>query len=207
MFNITDPGIEKYLFSLCPEEPAFIREMEAEARRSEFPIVDRLVGRLLMLLARLKNPSLVLELGSGFGYSAYWFARGMQGGKVVLTDRDPKNLDRARAMMEMAGLAGRAEYIADDALEAARRYNEIDILFIDMDKKSYIKAIRELEPNLAPGALVVADNTLWYGKVLSPEDEDSRAIVEFNDYMFNHPGFYCSLVPLRDGVLMGMKKG
>ena len=128
-------------------------------------------------------------------------------GKVVLTDREPKNLERARAMLEMAGLKDRAEFVAGDALETARAYRDIDILFIDLDKKSYLDAIKELEPNLAPEALVIADNTLWYGRVLGREDDNAVAIAEFNDYMFSHPGFDCSLVPLRDGVLLGMKKG
>jgi len=207
MPEITNPEIEKYLFGLCPEEPVFIREMEEKAREDGFPIVDRLVGRLLFLVAKMKAPSLVVELGSGFGYSAYWFARGMKAGKVVLTDRDPENLRKARSMMDMAGLLERAEFREGDALEIARGYSEIDILFIDMDKKRYLSALKELEPNLAPGALVIADNTLWYARVLTGEDENARAVMEFNDYMFSHPGFECSLVPLRDGVLIGMKKG
>jgi len=204
--DITNPDIERYLFGLCPQEPEFIRRMEEQARKDNFPIVDRLVGRLLMLMARMKDPSLVVELGSGFGYSAYWFARGMRRGRVVLTDRDADNLKKARSMMDEAGLLGRAEFMEGDAMESAGSFCDIDILFIDMDKQSYLKAVKTFEPCLAPGGLVIADNTLWYGKVLTGEDDNARAIMEFNDYMFSHPGFDCSLVPLRDGVLVAMKK-
>ena len=84
---IVHPEVESYLRTLLPSRPAPIQEMESEAARDEFPIVGPLVGRLLGMLARSINATRVFELGSGFGYSTYWFADAVgANGKVVHTD-------------------------------------------------------------------------------------------------------------------------
>lgn len=205
--QITSPEIEAYLLGLGREQDDLLERMEEKARAEEFPIVDRLVGRLLELLARLKNPRLVVELGSGFGYSAYWFLKGMQGGRLVLTERDSGNLDYARGILTEAGLSERAEFRHGDALQNALTYSDIDILFIDIDKHAYLDAVKSLIPHLSPDALVVADNTLWYGRVteLANADRDTMGILKFNEYMFAARGFHTCLLPLRDGILLAHK--
>jgi caffeoyl-CoA O-methyltransferase len=205
--DITDPRIEKYLKKLAPEGDPLLLEMEDLALGRGFPIVDRLVGRLLFVITRLKKPRLVVELGSGFGYSAYWFARALpEGSTVVLTDRSEENIGRARQTFEQAGMAQKAEFRAGDALDIAREYRDIDILFIDMDKRDYPRAVKALIPHLAPHALIIADNSLWYGRMLEGvNDEETRGIEEFNRLMAGHPEFFTSIVPLRDGVLISLK--
>jgi predicted O-methyltransferase YrrM len=205
--DITSPDIEKYLFSLCPHVPEYVLKMEEEARKRDFPIVDRIVGQLLSVLASLKKPELVVELGSGFGYSAYWFARAMEGGRIVLTDREKGNIESAKATFELAGLADMAEFHVGEAMEAAKNYREIDILFVDHDKAEYKDSVETLLPNLAPGAMIIADNTLWQGKVLTERDEDTLGILAFNEFMFSHEGFNTTLLPIRDGVLVAVRKG
>ncbi len=204
--HITDPRIEEYLFSLSPDVPDYVLEMEEEARRREFPIVDRLVGQLLSVLVRLKDPSLVVEMGSGFGYSAWWFARAMRKGKVVLTERSAKDLESAKGTFKRAGLLERAEFRLGEADDIAREYSEIDILFVDHDKARYKDSVEALLPNLAPGAMVIADNALWHGKVLSENDDDTKGVKALNNYMFNHKDFHTTLIPLRDGVLVAVRK-
>ncbi len=207
--DITDPQIEKYLFKLSPDVPDYVLAMEEEAKRRAFPIVDRLVGQLLSVLAGLKDPSLVVEMGSGFGYSAYWFARAFHEGKrgrVVLTDRDTSNLDKAMKTFALAGLLDRAEFRHGEADEIAREYGNIDILFIDHDKARYKDSVEALLPNLAPGGMVIADNTLWHGKVLTEDDEDTLGVRAFNEFMFSQEDFNTTLLPLRDGVLVAVRK-
>ena len=93
MIEITDPRIDSYLMEIAPEADEFISEMEAKAKATDFPIVDRLVGRLLYLLTRLKQPMLIVEMGSGFGYSSYWFAKALSiRGKLVLIDEEEANI-------------------------------------------------------------------------------------------------------------------
>jgi predicted O-methyltransferase YrrM len=210
MIPITDERIEDYLMELSFEDDPLLLAMEARGRSEEFPIVDRLVGRLIYLVTRLKGPSLVVEMGSGFGYSAYWFARALKdagtGGRVVLTDYDAEHISSARETFRRAGLSEFAEFHTGDAMKSAAEYENVDILFIDMDKKDYPRALEAMLPRLSPHALIVADNTLWYGKVADgTDDEDTRAIREFNRSLYSLEGFFTTIVPLRDGVLLSYR--
>lgn len=207
MIPITDPRIEEYLMGLAPEEDPALLEMERRARELEFPIVDRLVGRLLYLLTRLRQPRLVVELGSGFGYSAWWFARAISiTGKVVMTDYSPTNITYARAMFQESGLIDRVEFQVGDALEIGRGYRDIDILFIDLDKYQYRAAAEAMIPRLAPHALVIADNALWHGRVAGADDDpETRGIREFNNFMTGRKDFFTTILPLRDGVMVSYR--
>ena len=207
MIKIVDPRIVQYLDEMAPEKDPRILAMENEAKASGFPIVDRQVGRLLYLLTRLKQPKLVVELGSGFGYSAYWFARAISiGGKVVLTDHSEERIEQARVMFQEAGLNHRAEFRVGDAIDIGCEYEEIDLLFIDLDKYLYVKAIEAMVPVLSRNALVVADNTLWYGSVVDRDDDrDSEGIRAFNEYMFNRRDFFTTILPVRDGVMLAYR--
>lgn len=206
MMNITDPKINDYLMRLSGITDEHILEMENIAKDSGFPIVERLVGKLLFILTKLKSPKLIVELGSGFGYSAYWFAKALTKGKVVLTDYREENMRYAKNLFRETGLLRKAEFRIGDALEIARAYKHIDILFIDIDKHQYLDAVRTLIPNLNRNALIIADNTLWYGKVTEKiRDKETVGIKRFNKYLFERPDFMTMIIPLRDGVLVSYK--
>lgn len=203
---ITEPKIEKYLMQLARETDPLLIEMERLARATDFPIVDRLVGRLLYVITKIKKPRLIVELGSGFGYSAYWFAQALDKGKVILTDTDEGNIRYARRMFKKAGLQGKARFVSGDAVQAARRYRDIDILFIDIEKHQYLDAVKTLEAHLNKNGLIIADNSLWYGKVAEGKrDRETRGIRDFNHYLSTHKDFFTTIVPLRDGVLIASK--
>jgi len=206
MITITEPGIEKYLMRMSREDDPRILEMERISKQRDFPIVDRLVGRLLYVLTKLKRPRLIVELGSGFGYSAYWFARALERGRVVLIDYQQENIDYAKRIFRQARLSGKAEFRVGNALERARDYDDIDMLFIDIDKHQYLEAVRTLLPNLNRNALIIADNSLWHGKVIANKrDRETLGIKKFNEYLFSHRDFFTTILPLRDGVLVAYK--
>jgi predicted O-methyltransferase YrrM len=206
MFAITNPKVENYLKKLSVERDPVLLAMERMGHKLDFPIVDRLVGRLLFMVTRLKDPKLVVELGSGFGYSAYWFAKALNRGKVILTEYDQKNINLAKMTFMQAGLACKAEFHVGNAVEIAKNYEDIDILFIDIDKHQYLKAFKTLLPNLSRNALIIADNTLWYGKVTGKrKDRETLGIQAFNEYLFGSKDFFTTIVPLRDGVLLAYK--
>jgi len=208
MIAITDRKINEYMMRLSFEGDPLLLEMEKIGRENDFPIVDRLVGRLLYLLTRLKDPRLIVELGSGYGYSAFWFAKALGRGRVVLTEYEEANIAYAKEAFRKAGLSKKAEFRVGDAVKTAAGYGKIDILFIDMDKHQYLPAIKKLLPNLNRNALVIADNTLWYGRVTEKlRDRDTLGIKKFNEYMFKNPAFFSTIVPLRDGVLIAYKVG
>ena len=207
MITITEPRIEEYLLKFQQENDPNLQEMERMAKERQFPIVDRLVGRFLYLITRLKQPRLVVELGSGFGYSAYWFARAISiSGKVVLTDYAEQNIAYARKVFAQGGFDERAEFRVGNALEIGREYRDIDILFIDIDKYQYPEAIEAMLPHLSSNALVIADNTLWYGRVVEDDGtRDSAGVRRFNEFMFSQRDFFTTIVPLRDGVLLAYR--
>ena len=157
----------------------------------------------MFLITKLKNPGLIVEIGSGFGYSAYWFTKALSNGKVVLTDFSKENIELAKKFFEKGNLIDRAEFHVGDGMEIAQEIKGIDILFLDHQKTKYLEAVKKLEGNLNDGALVIADNTLWHGKVVEENpDRQTKAILEFNKYMFNNERFFSSLIPVRDGVLL-----
>jgi len=204
---ITNPDIENYIRNLTTVEDEVLLEMEKLGHELNFPIVDRLVGKFIYLITKIKNPKLVVELGSGFGYSGYWFAKALTSGKVVLSDYKEENIKKAKEFFKRGNLLEKAEFFVGDALEVAKQYKNIDILFIDHEKSRYLQAIQTLENNLADNALVIADNVLWDGKVLSDNpDNQTKGIKNFTKYMFENKNFETCIVPIRDGVLLARKK-
>jgi len=202
---LINPDFEKYINDLITEEDDTVLEMEKYAEEKEFPIIGRQGGRLLYILTRLKNPKLVVEIGSGFGYSAYWFAKGIKNGKVVLIDYQEKNINKAREIFKKADLEKKAEFRVGDAVEIGQEYKNIDILFLDLEKMRYLEAVKKLEKNLSCDGIVIADNVLFQGKVMfESENRKAKLLHEFNRYMFEK--YFCVILPVRDGILVAVRK-
>jgi predicted O-methyltransferase YrrM len=210
MNNLLFYDIQEYLDKLNKisktEDEVLLKEMEDLASRLNFPIVNRSVGRFLYLITKLKKPKLVVEIGSGFGYSAYWFAKALDEGKVILTDYKEENIKMAKNFLGKANLLEKAEFRVGNGVEVAKEYKEVDIFFFDHEKSKYLETILQIKDNLKSGGLLIADNTLWHGKVLEESpDNQTKKIKEFNEYIFSSPEFFCSLIPIRDGVLVAIK--
>jgi predicted O-methyltransferase YrrM len=206
---IVSPTIESYLQSVFPSSDGLLSEMEAEADCRGFPAVGPQVGALLHILVRSLGARRVLELGSGFGYSAVWMGRALpEGGEIHLTDGEAGNLAQARGFLERAGLLAHARFHQGDALQIAGRLEgPFDLVFNDIDKEHYPEAIEPALRLLRPGGLLVTDNALWYGKVADPEasDQATRGVREYNRAVLAHPGLTTSILPLRDGLAISLK--
>ena len=207
--HITDPGIDAYLGRLAVSADPVLREMEKLAKERSFPIVGPQVGRLLFALARAAGTRRVLELGSGFGYSAIWFARAVgDGGIVVLTEDSKEHAAAAAGFLERAGLGARVRIEVGDALEiAAREAVSYDLIFNDVEKEDYPKVLPIAERLLRPGGLFVSDNVLWGGEVLRPTRADAAAkgILRFTKALLASRSFATAIVPLRDGVAISVR--
>ncbi|MTV26617.1 O-methyltransferase [Nitriliruptoraceae bacterium ZYF776] len=189
--------------------------MERRADEHGFPIVGRAVGRLLELAARAVGARRVVELGSGFGYSAYWFARAVgPDGEVVATDADPANAADAEGYLTRAGLWDRVRYEVGDALEAlSREPGELDVVYCDVDKDGYPDAWAAARDRIRVGGLWICDNTLWDGRVVPDlevpsnprRDELAGPIAAHNRTVASDPDFVTSLLPVRDGVLVALR--
>jgi len=207
---IVDPRIESYIASLDGEADHVLSAMEALAERKRFPIIGHHSGSLLAMLARCIGARRVLELGSGYGYSAVWFARALpDDGKVVCTDLSRDNRELALGYFRTAGLEQKIEFIVGDALATARdQQGPFDIVLNDIEKESYPLTIDVAVRLLRPGGLFITDNTLWSGKVAdaSVTDASTEAIRSFNRQIFSHKDLESLIVPIRDGVAVCRKK-
>ena len=207
--DIVNPVVEEYLRRVLPQSDEVVVEMERLADRRKFPIVGPLVGRLLFVLARSIGARDIFECGSGFGYSAYWFARALpEGGRVVLTEGSAENCASARGFLGRAGLMDRAIIEKGDALEILPRYpGPFDIVFCDIDKRDYPRVHPLMKPRLRAGGLFVCDNMLWSGRVASAEhqDDSTRGVRELTRLLYADPDLDTTILPLRDGVSVSLR--
>jgi predicted O-methyltransferase YrrM len=154
----------------------------------------------LTVLSKAKN---IFELGSGFGYSALWFALALPANGIVHhTDGDPENTKRAHAYFKKAGLLKKIRFHTADAVESLNRTpGTFDIFYCDIDKEGYPDAYRAISKRAKPGNIVLTDNLLWSGKVAQPHpDAATKAILEYTRLFWKDPLFASSMLPVRDGV-------
>lgn len=209
MGGITVPEVEDYIYAMLPPRDEILTEMEQEAARAKLPIVGPAVGRFLYQLATIAKAKKVFEMGSSIGYSTVWWARAVgEGGRVIYTDGDKKTADKARQYFERAGVSEQITVRVGDALEILSEEKEAyDIVFVDVDKVDYPRVLRLALPKLKSGGVLVADNVLWSGKVRKPNpDESTRAILEFNRLIYGSKDLFATILPLRDGVAVCVKK-
>ncbi|HEU4403242.1 MAG TPA: O-methyltransferase [Candidatus Polarisedimenticolia bacterium] len=206
--EIVTPAIEAYLAEVTPARDTVVQEMERLAQERRFPIVGPLVGRLLHLMARAVSARQIFECGSGFGYSAWWFARALPaGGRVVLTDGRAENCAAARDFLERSGLRDRIFIEQGNAVQILKRHpGPFDIIFCDIDKRDYPLVHPLLKPRLRSGGLFICDNMLWKGKVAGPEqDDDTRGVRELTRLLYADPDLHTTILPLRDGVSLSLR--
>jgi predicted O-methyltransferase YrrM len=206
--DIVDPAVDRYLHDLASPDDPVLREMELLAAERSFPIVGPQVGRLLLLLARMIGARRVFELGSGFGYSAYWFALAVgPEGEVVLTDTSRERAAEAAAFLERGGFRGRFRVEVGDALATLERTEgQFDLVFNDIDKERYPDVLEPVTAALRPGGLFVSDNMLWFGTVLEPRPTDPLVIgvKELTRRLYESEDFRTVVLPVRDGVSVSL---
>jgi caffeoyl-CoA O-methyltransferase len=211
--DIVNPDVEAYMRTLQErhDEPVLL-EMEREAEERNFPIVNRLVGVTLELLARSIGARRVFELGSGYGYSAYWFSRAVgPQGEVHLTDGDPENEPKALDYLGRAGLAGPVTFHVGDAVTSLHGTpGQFDVVYCDIDKDGYPDAWRAARERIRPGGLYLCDNVLWSGRVAVDGADDRRpelteAIREHNRLIADDERYLSTIVPTRDGVMVALR--
>jgi predicted O-methyltransferase YrrM len=210
MGGITAEPVEDYLYSMLPPRDAVLTEIEAQAAKRNIPIVGPAVARILYQLALMIDAKTVFEMGSAVGYSTIWWARAIgDGGRVIYTDGDRKNAEEARGYFERAGVASRITIKTGDALEfLSEQKQEFDIIFNDVDKEDYPRVLKLAIPKLRKGGLFVTDNVLWSGKVAQkkPAEATTKAILEFNRLLYSSTELFTTILPIRDGIAVAVKR-
>jgi caffeoyl-CoA O-methyltransferase len=207
--NLVDPKVDAYAEAHTTPSGELFERLAAETRaKTELPqmMVGEVEGRFLEFLVRLSRAKRVLELGTFTGYSSLSMARGLpEGGRVITFDVNEETTAIARRYAEEAGLADRIEYRLGSGLELIEQVEgPFELVFIDADKPNYRNYYEAVLPKLTDHGLIVADNALRDGRVL---DEDAgEPMKEFNDYVLNDPRVDCTLLTVRDGMLLLMKR-
>jgi predicted O-methyltransferase YrrM len=209
-----NPTIEHYQHGLLHNtQHPVLANMEALAEANNFPIVGRLVGVFLETVAKTAGAKRVFEFGSGYGYSAYWFAKAVGAhGQVICTEADMLNQQKAQAYLTAAGLWERIDFktgMAQDIFNATE--GDFDICYNDVDKGDYPDIWLMAKDRIRPGGLYIADNVLWRGRVAVEQFKDvfpgwTEAIKKHNQLIFDDPEFDAFINPTRDGVLVARKK-
>jgi predicted O-methyltransferase YrrM len=221
MDDVVSPTVAALAGEVGPDPDDVLEEMAGLADRRGFPTVGPEVGGWLTVLTRLVDARRVFEFGSGFGYSAYWFARGLPAdGEVVLTEVDADELDRARDFFDRGRLADRARFEHGDAVDVVEGYDgPFDVVLIDNEKDRYLEAFRAVEGKLRSGGVVLADNAVTADTV---EVEDvlallrgterpaasaaSVGIARYLEAVGGHEDFETALLPLGEGVAVSHRR-
>ena len=170
-------------------------------------------GRLLKMLTRMVKPRLAVELGTFSGYSALCIAEGLEEGAVLHTfEVYDEQEDFTRPWIEGSAYADKIQLHIGDALQLIPQMGltDIDLAFVDADKRHYVDFYEMLLPRVRKGGIIIADNTLWYGHVVEEETRESDlqtlGIKAFNDLLASDDRVEKVIVPVRDGLTIIRKK-
>lgn len=219
MHSVDQETVRALAAAMGTEPDAIVEEMDAKADEEGFPTVGPEVGGWLRLLTAAVDAERVFEFGSGYGYSAYWFAGALPAdGELVLTEIDADELQEAREYMARGGYSDLARFEHGDAIETIERYEgPFDVVLIDNEKDRYAEAFEAVRGKVPVGGLVCADNMLEGGSIDAgdvtallaggePEtDEMSRGIATYIDRIRDDLDFETGLLPLGEGVAVSLR--
>lgn len=215
MGKIVPAPIERYLASLNHAGSPVLDAMAQSGVERDLPLIDAEVGALLRVLATAVGATKILEIGTAIGYSGIWLAGALPpGGMLITFELSDERAREARENFARVGLADRTTIIVGDAtLKLAKVSGPFDLIFLDTDKQLYLTLLDRLITLLRPGGLLVTDNVLWDGEVVpgyatnpTKRPEDTHAVREFNERVAARPDLLTTIVPLRDGVSISVKR-
>jgi caffeoyl-CoA O-methyltransferase len=213
MTLLLSPAIEAYIHDhTSARDPLFdeLREVTYASMKSPQMQVGRVEGTLLKLLCQLLGARRVLEIGTFTGYSALSMAEGVvEEGEIITCDIDPEATRVAQRFFDRSPHGRKIKLRLGDALETVNQLPgepPFDLVFLDADKERYHAYYEAVLPKLRRGGLLIADNTLWSGKVLNPTEATDHAIVAFNDHVNADPRVENVLLSVRDGMMLAYKR-
>lgn len=217
-FMLNNERVAAYAQKLLRPVPDGMQNIVSEmAKDSLVPHlqISAVDGRHLELLSSIMQPKKVVEIGTLFGFSAYFLSQGLApGGHLYTIEVDPRLVAIAQQNLSRLGKSDVVTVIEGDARQ---RLNELgdgllfDIIFIDADKKSYPEYLKWAVKNLRPGGLLIADNTFGWGYIADPECpteilEDVVALRKFNYVVANSPLFLATMLPTSEGMTVAMRR-
>ena len=212
--HFLDPKLEDYLSAHHDSEPALLARLNRETHLKILQprmLSGPLQGRYLAMISKMIQPKYILEIGTYTGYSALCLAEGLKpDGELHTLEVNDELETFCRSFFEASDYKEQIHLHIGEALKTLEDlHRDWDLIFIDADKPAYLDYYKSLISDLKPGAIIMADNVLWSGKVLEepdPQDESTIALLEFNTFVQEDERVENLLLPLRDGLMCIRKK-
>ncbi len=206
--------LEEYILNHIDPESELLAELNRDTHLYHLRprmVSGHLQGRILTMMCRMIRPRRILELGTFTGYSALCLAEGLvEGGEVHTIEIDDEIEDFTRGYFDRSPYADQIKMFIGDASEIIPTLPDTyDLVFIDANKRDYLKYYELVLPKIHPGGFILADNTLWDGKVVTdPNSRDAQTIgiESFNDFVATDSRVEKVILPLRDGLTILWKK-
>ena len=201
-----------YLAARTVREDAFLAELKKSARDEGIPAIQIAPEQasFMQILLRLAGARDVVEVGTLAGYSAIWMARALPaGGRVRTIELMPKHADFAERWIAKSDVAGKIVVHRGAGGDVLKTFADgsADAAFLDADKAGYPVYLREVKRILRPRGLVMVDNAFAFGQLFdeTPKDREAPAVKAFNELMAREAGLQSIIVPLGDGLWVGVK--
>ncbi len=215
--NYIDQKLSDYCEAYSSAEPEYLKEISRQTYLTQINprmLSGHLQGRFLKMITQLLHPQNILEIGTYTGYSAICMAEGMMENCKLDTIEVNEELESVILNnIEKAGFTHKIRLHIGEALKIIPQILKtvnFDLVFIDADKENYPAYFNLLKNKLKPGAVIMADNVLWSGKVTDPNerktDPETMAIHQFNEMVAADNSFDNVMLPLRDGITLARKK-
>ncbi|PID94681.1 MAG: methyltransferase [Bacteroidales bacterium] len=207
-------NIEDYILQHTEKEPQYLKEL---SRRTSVRMINPRMqsghyqGRILKMLAKLIQPQNILEIGTFSGYATLSLAESLGiDGHIDTIEIDDELEEFILDNFAKSPYANKITLHIGDALQIVPTLNKMyDMIFIDGNKRYYMEYLQLTLESLSDKGLIVADNTLWSGKVMEPpakNDHQTKAIIEFNDHIAQRDDIEQIIMPIRDGLTLIRKK-
>ena len=209
--NFIDEALDQYCVNHSESEhPLFETLQRKTYAEMELPqmLAGNLVGNFLQLMIRLSSAKRVVEVGTFTGYSSLKMAQALpKDGEVITLGFESKHAAFAQTFFDQSEWGHKISLRQGAALDHLPHLEgPIDFAFIDADKVNYVAYYEALMAILRPGGMIVLDNALWSGSVLNPQEESAQALANMNDHVHADPRVHHMLLPLRDGLMLAVKK-
>jgi caffeoyl-CoA O-methyltransferase len=212
MKEILFPEQKEYLNSFDKESDKLLMEMEEFAEKNKVPILSRDSARLMELLVQMRKPERVLELGTAIAYSTIRIAANLKkGGKIHTIEFSEDNEKLAKAYVKQSGLSKKIKLLFGDAKKVMPGLKKkYDFIFLDADKEDYLTLFELALKLLKKNGVLFVDNLLWHGYAASKEVPEkyktsTKFIRDFNKIFMNHPQLKTTILPVGDGIGLGIK--
>jgi predicted O-methyltransferase YrrM len=207
-------ALENYISLNSQDEPPLLTELTRETHLKVIQprmLTGHFQGRVLSVLSKLIRPKNILELGTYTGYSAICLAEGLQkDGALHTIDINEELYELQRRYFDRSPYGKQIFQHVGNALEIIPELDmTFDLIFIDAEKKEYMRYLEAILPKTTSGSVILSDNVLWSGKVITPvpeKDKATKALLEYNRYLKEHPNLETVILPIRDGLTLSRVK-